>query len=97
MTQQVEHTEAFDQLLLSYAKMCFSVALALTRDSRQAQDLATCVLTRAWHQRDSLDGARDIKKKLLKELRELFLQKHAKSVHTVSYSRKDEAAPAKRT
>ena len=97
MTQQVEHTEAFDQLLLSYAKMCFSVALALTRDSRQAQELAMHVLTWAWHQRDTTDGEKDIKKILLKKLRERFLQHYARFVHTVSYSRKDEAALAKCT
>lgn len=86
MTQQAKHTDVFEQVLLSYAEMCYSVALALTRDSRQAQELATRALTWAWHRRDSADAARDIKKTLLKALREQFLQHYA-SFRTVSGTR----------
>jgi len=78
MSQQAEHTGAFEQGLLSYTEMCYSVALALTRDSHQAQELATRVLTWACQQRDGAHGGKDTKKRLLRELREQFLQHYAR-------------------
>ena len=72
--KQAEHAEAFEEVLISHAEMCYSVAFALTRNPHRAQDLARHVLTWAWHLRDSADGDKDIRKKLLKVLRERFLQ-----------------------
>ena len=74
MVKQAKRAEAFEQVLLSYAEMCYSVALALTRNPRRAQNLARYVLTWAWHLRESADAENGIKKKLLKVLRERFLQ-----------------------
>jgi len=74
---QLQQAEAFEQTLLSYAEMCYSVAFALTSDPTQAQDLARDVLTRAWRLCDRMDGKKDIKKKLLRELRKRFLQDYA--------------------
>lgn len=34
MAQQAKHIDDFEQVLLSYTDMCYSVALALTRDAR---------------------------------------------------------------
>lgn len=74
---QLQHAEAFEQILLSYAEMCYSVAFALTGDPDQAQDLARDVLTRAWRLCDHMDDKKDIKKKLLRELRKQFLQDYS--------------------
>jgi DNA-directed RNA polymerase specialized sigma24 family protein len=74
MMKQAEHAEAFEQVLISYAEMCYSVAFALTRNPHQAQDLARHVLTWAWHLGDSADVEKGIKKRLLNVLRERFLQ-----------------------
>jgi hypothetical protein len=89
MMKQAEHTEhtepveeasslfdmdTFEQVLLSYAEMCYSVAVALTGNPHRAQDLARHVLTQAWHLRDRADGGKDIKKKLQEALRKQFLR-----------------------
>jgi len=71
--KQAEHAEAFEEVLISHAEMCYSVAFALTRNPHRAQDLARHVLTWAWHLRDSARAEKDIKKKLLKVLRERFM------------------------
>jgi len=73
MINQAEVVQVFEQVLLSHAEMCFSVALALTHDPERAQDLARHVLTGAWQQRDSENGRDDIKKKLLTALRKRYL------------------------
>lgn len=74
MKQQKEQAHAFERILLSYAEMCYSVALALTGDPKQAQELARDVLTRAWKVCARAEDKKDIKKKLLKELRKQFLK-----------------------
>ena len=79
MEQQAKPGDPFEEILLSYTDMCYSVALALTRNPRQAQDLATHVLTRAWLRRHRSDSVKDIKKNLLRELREQFLHHYAGS------------------
>ena len=76
--KQTEHAEAFEGVLLSYAEMCYSVAFALTRNPERAHDLARHVLTGAWGLRDSADGQKDIKRKLLEVLRERFLQDYCR-------------------
>ena len=78
MVKQAKRAEAFEQVLLSYAEMCYSVALALTRNPRRAQNLARYVLTWAWHLRDSAHSKKDIKRKLLEVLRERFLQHYCR-------------------
>ena len=57
--------------------MCYSVALALTSDPDEAQGLAREVLTRAWRVCPRADTKKDIKKKLLNELRKQFLKNYS--------------------
>jgi len=83
-----KHAESFERILLSYAEMCYSVALTLTNDSEQAQDLARGVLTQAWQVCDHGESRKNIKKKLLKELRKQFLQDYG----PVLCSRKNEVS-----
>ena len=83
-----EHRETFERILLSYAEMCYSVALALTNDPEQAQDLARGVLTQAWRVCDHGESRKNIKKKLLKELRKQFLQDYGPAL----CSRKNEVS-----
>ena len=80
--KQTEPAQVFEQVLLSHADMCFSVALALTRDPEQAQELARQVLTGAWRLRNSARGREDVKKKLLTALRRRY-QKDCLGVRTV--------------
>ena len=72
--KQAEQAEAFEEALISYAEMCYSVALALTRNPDRAQDLARHVLTWAWTLRDSANGKKDIKTKLRIAVRKRFLK-----------------------
>ena len=72
--KQAARAEAFEQVLLSYAEMCYSVAFALTRNPDRAQDLARHALTSAWRLRNGADGEKNVKRKLLEVLRERFLQ-----------------------
>jgi DNA-directed RNA polymerase specialized sigma24 family protein len=76
MIKQAEHTETFEQVLLSYAERGYAVAFALTRDPDRARDLARHVLTSAWHLRDGTHGKREIKTKLLTALRNRFLKNY---------------------
>ncbi len=66
--------EAFEHVLLSHTEMCYSVALAMTRDPVRAQNLTRNVLTWAWHLRASADREKHIKIKLLIALRKRFLK-----------------------
>ena len=62
--------------LLSHVELCYSVALALTRDPILGQRLARATLLWAW-QRQAVSGdldTGDIKMVLLKELRGRFLR-----------------------
>ena len=72
-----------EQVLLSHVDLCYSVALALTRDPACGQRLARETLLWAW-QRQARMGASadgDIKRTLLKELRRRFLNEfHASHV-----------------
>ena len=77
--QQAKQRAELEQVLLSYVDMCYSVAFALTRNPHRAQDLARYALTRAWHMRDNVDAKRNIKRHLLKALRERFLQHYCQS------------------
>jgi DNA-directed RNA polymerase specialized sigma24 family protein len=72
--KQTEQVDTFEQVLLSYTEMCYSVALALTRNPGRAQNLTRNVLTWAWHLRGSTDGEKNIKKKLLIAMRKTFLK-----------------------
>jgi DNA-directed RNA polymerase specialized sigma24 family protein len=73
MNQMVQ-ADVFEQVLLSHAEMCYSVALALTGNPEGAQNLAREILTEAWHLRDSAHGRKELKKRLLLGLREKFLK-----------------------
>jgi DNA-directed RNA polymerase specialized sigma24 family protein len=97
--QQVKQPEEFEQVLLSYAEMCYSVAFALTRNPRRAQDLARYALTWAWHQGDNVDGRTSIKQKLLKALRERFLDHYCQpscGLRTTETSGEDTVGVAQR-
>jgi len=71
--KHVEQTAVFEQVLLSHTEMCYSVALALTRNPNRAQDLARRVIIEAWQQGDSTNGRNGIKTKLLTALRRSHL------------------------
>ena len=77
--QQAKQRAEFEKVLLSYVEMCYSVAFALTRNPRRAQELAKYALTRAWHMRDNADGKVNTKRELLQALRERFLQHYCQS------------------
>jgi DNA-directed RNA polymerase specialized sigma24 family protein len=77
--KQDKHTEAFEQLLLSYSEMCYSVALALTHNPEDAGDLTREVLICAWHRRDADDATIGIKSQLLTALRKSFLHDYCRS------------------
>ncbi len=72
MEQQAE----FEQDLLSYADMCYSVAFALTRNPRQAQDLARYALTSVWRMHRNVESRPAMKQELLKALRNRFLVRY---------------------
>lgn len=78
---QAEHTEAYEQVLLSYTAMCYSVALALTRNPVDAQCLTRDVLIEIWHLNDHEHSKSDIKKKLLTTMREKFKGDYLETRH----------------
>lgn len=82
-------TEAFEEVLLSYTELCYSVALRLTRDPDRAQGLARYTLAWAWQERNKADGTIDIKQKLLQSMRERFLHEYSRNagqlVHEEDY------------
>ena len=65
-----------EQALLSHVEMCYSVALALTRDPILGQRLARATLLWAWQRQAATGnlGGVDIKMALLRELRGRFLR-----------------------
>ena len=71
---QAKQAETFEQILLAHTAMCYSVALALTRDPYQARDLTREVVTCAWGLRDTANAKTRIKTKLLTALRGRFIQ-----------------------
>lgn len=72
--KQTEHQQDFEEVLVSYAEMCYAVAFALTRNPERAEELARYTLTWAWRLRDSTEMQKNTKRKLLKVLRERFLE-----------------------
>jgi hypothetical protein len=76
---QTTETETFEEVLLSYTQMCYSMALAMTRDPENARDLTHDVMTWAWHFRNNPDAQPVIKKELLGKLRERFLCEYLES------------------
>ncbi|MBI5091842.1 MAG: hypothetical protein HZB26_05280 [Candidatus Hydrogenedentes bacterium] len=72
--KQATQVESFERALLAHVEVCYSVALALTRDPYDARDLTRDVVTWAWNRRKSADGNTGIKRKLLTALRARFLQ-----------------------
>ncbi len=74
--KQLEPWETYEEDLLSYAEMCYSVAFALTHNTEDARALAQEVLIWAWHLRGSMNSRKDIKKNLLIKLRKKFLKSH---------------------
>ncbi len=65
-----------EQVLLSHVEMCYSVALALTRDPILGQRLARATLLWAWQRQATAGdlGGGDVKMALLRELRSRFLK-----------------------
>jgi len=72
-----------EQVLLSHVEMCYSVALALTRDAVLAQRLARATVLWAW-QRQATTGdlGCDVKMALLSELRSRFLSDYYPACYT---------------
>lgn len=75
MTRKTQ-AEVFEQVLLSYAEMCYAVALALTHDRDDARDLALEVLTETWNLRQKANVKKHIKCTLLVALRKKFLEEY---------------------
>lgn len=73
---QETQMEVFEQVLLSYAEMCYAVALALTHDRVDARDLAMEVLTETWNLRGKANAVKHIKYTLLVALRKKFLEEY---------------------
>ncbi|MFA6242990.1 MAG: hypothetical protein WC655_18765 [Candidatus Hydrogenedentales bacterium] len=80
---QAVPAESFEQILLSHVDMCYSVALALTRNPSDAIELTRDVVMWAWLRRDSADGGSRIKRKLLSALRERFLQHYRRTTFSL--------------
>lgn len=72
--KQAKNAEAFEQLLFSYVEMCYAVALVLTHDRDDAQDLTREVLSEVWQRRDMEDAATNIKCTLLFTMRKHFTE-----------------------
>ena len=68
------HVDVLQQVLQSYAEMCYRVALTLTRNPKDAYTLTRDVLIWAMQLGDAPDATKDIKSLLLIELRKRFLQ-----------------------
>ena len=69
----MEDTGNREQILLSYVPMCYAVALALTRNTRDAERLARDVVTDLWHSFARTAGQRSMKMTCLSALRAKFL------------------------
>jgi hypothetical protein len=67
-----------EQVLLSHVEMCYSVALALTRNPILGQRLARATLLWAWQNQAAAGelGRGDVKMALLRELRSRFLKEY---------------------
>lgn len=65
-----------EQVLLSHVDLCYSVALALTRDPASGQRLARATLLWAWQRQMETGplGGGDVKMALLRDLRSRFLK-----------------------
>lgn len=77
--RKMDPAETFEQALLAHVEMCYSVALALTGDAYDAQELTQDVMTWAWYFRDTANGTAGIKMKLLRALREKSRQRYSSS------------------
>lgn len=78
MNQQ-EHKQNNEQDMILYTELCYSVALALTRDPEEAKNLALCTLNSTWHLHDRPESRNEIKMKLLTALRARYLTYHCNS------------------
>jgi DNA-directed RNA polymerase specialized sigma24 family protein len=78
---QAKQVEEFEQTLLSYAEMCFSVALTLTRNPVDAHYLTRDVLIAIWHRNDHTYDKKNIKKSLLTMLRAKFKEDYCTPGH----------------
>ena len=65
---QAKQAEIFEQILLSYVEMCYSMSLALTQNHDEARDLEWNLLMWVWRLLDSKAGRMEIKRKLLNVL-----------------------------
>ena len=65
---QARQAEIFEQILVSYVEMCYSMSLVLTQNHEEARNLERHTLTWMCNLLDSEDGRTEIKRKLLKAL-----------------------------
>lgn len=82
-TCHTARTDAFECTLLTYVSMCYSVALALTRDSVSATKLTREVLTWAWQLPADAKNPSNVKSILLTEMRERYLRTQRQPKHAV--------------
>lgn len=68
--------ESFERFLLSQVEVCYSAALALTRDPYDARDLTRAAVTNVWYLHDSSRGDSSIVMELLAVLRRRFIAAH---------------------
>lgn len=76
-----------ESTLLQHVPLCFAVAFALTKNTGDARQLTQDLLTWAWEHREELDGAPNVKVRLLTELRRHYLAQRMRAFrasHTVA-------------
>lgn len=63
---QVRKAAIFEQILLSYVEMYYSMSLVLTQNHDEARNLERNILMWVWHHLNSEAGRMEIKRKFLK-------------------------------
>ena len=77
----------FEERLLVYAELVYTVALRLTRNDDDAKSLAQRTLERAWCARKDLERQPNLKPWLLETLRNLFIRENLAASLTLDSGR----------
>lgn len=64
------------QRLLDHVEMLYSVAIRLDNNPQNAERLTRAAMSRIWRQRSSFSGTVDLKRELLRQLRQVFRDKN---------------------
>jgi len=75
MIAEQSFEETYERALLDHVPLCYSVALALTRNPADAHSLAREAILAAWQSRNASESLETIKNRLLSIVRRLFLQR----------------------